>query len=79
MHDTHVSWEAFMTQIERLLTPKEIASILGLGRSRVYWMLRTGELPSIRVSGRRKLSLRVRPSDLDKWLRLRKVADVEPD
>lgn len=67
-----------MNQIEPLLTPKEIATILQLGKNRVYSMLRSGELPSIRVCGSRKLTLRVRPSDLDKWIRLRKIANAGP-
>ena len=62
-----------MAQIERLLTPKEVATILQLGKSRVYGMLRSGELPSIRVSGSKKLSLRVHPSMLKQWLKQREV------
>ena len=60
--------------IEKLITPSELTSILGLRRSVVYRMLRSGQIPSVRVtSGERKLSLRVRPSALAAWLKSREV------
>lgn len=60
--------------MERLITPTELAEILGLKRSVTYRMLRSGQVPAIRVTGsERKLSLRVRPSDLQKWLTARQV------
>jgi predicted DNA-binding transcriptional regulator AlpA len=60
--------------LERLLKPSELAEILGLKRSCIYNLLRSGQVPCIAVaSGARKLSLRVRPSDLAKWLREREV------
>jgi|GEM_PF-1932124 excisionase family DNA binding protein len=59
---------------ERLLKPSELTEILGLKRSCVYGMLRSGQIPCIAVaSGARKLSLRVRPSDLKRWLEKREV------
>jgi excisionase family DNA binding protein len=61
--------------VENLLTAKQITEILGLKRSCVYKMLRSGELPCVRVTtGARKLSLRVRPSILEKWLKAREVS-----
>ena len=60
--------------LERLLKPSELTEILGLKRSCVYSLLRSGQIPSIAVaSGARKLSLRVRPSDLQRWLKKREV------
>jgi excisionase family DNA binding protein len=60
--------------IERLIKPSELTSILGLKRSAIYRMLRSGEIPSVRVtSGERKLSLRVRPSALAVWMKRREV------
>jgi len=60
--------------VEKLLTPSELTEILGLKRSCVYRMLRSGQLPCVRVAtGDRKLSLRVRPSELEKWLKAREV------
>ncbi len=61
--------------MERLLTPGELTEILGLKRSCIYRMLRSGELPCVRVtSGHRKMSLRVRPSALEKWLKARQIS-----
>ena len=48
-----------------LLKPTEVAEVLRIGRSLVYGMLATGELPSIRV-GR---CIRVPKASLDKWIR----------
>jgi excisionase family DNA binding protein len=60
--------------LEQLLKPSEVTEILGLKRSCVYGLLRSGQIPSIAVaSGARKLSLRVRPSDLQRWLKLREL------
>jgi excisionase family DNA binding protein len=62
--------------MENLLTPKQLTEILGLKRSCIYRMLRTGELPCVRVTkGERKLSLRVRPSALEKWLKAREISN----
>src|SRR5512141_1833450 len=56
--------------VERLITPCELTEILGLKRSCIYKILRSGELPCVRVTtGERKLSLRVRPSTLGKWMK----------
>jgi excisionase family DNA binding protein len=57
-----------------LLRPPEAAEVLGLGRSKVYALLATGELPSIRVGG----SLRVPVEALRRWLdqRLRSAAEA---
>ena len=47
-----------------LLTPAEVVRLTNLGRSTVYGMLASGELPAIRV-GR---AVRVRRSDLEAWI-----------
>lgn len=61
-------------QIEKLITPSELTTILGLKRSVVYRMLRSGQIPAVRVTnGQRKMSLRVRPSALAAWMRRREV------
>ena len=38
-----------------LYTPLEAASVLGIGRSKLYELLRTGELPSIRIGTARRI------------------------
>ena len=47
-----------------LLRAEEAAKLLSLGRTTVFAMLATGELPAVRV-GR---AVRVRRADLDKWI-----------
>lgn len=43
----------------RLVTTHEVARRLGVSRSTVYRLMETGELPSVRVGGSRRLSSRV--------------------
>ena len=47
-----------------LLKPAEAAETLGIGRTRVYEMLASGELPSIRI-GR---SIRIPVNALNQWV-----------
>jgi excisionase family DNA binding protein len=49
---------------ERLMTPQEVAKILRVGRSFIYQILASGELPSVRVG---KL-YRVTPAGLALYL-----------
>ncbi|GAG43009.1 unnamed protein product [marine sediment metagenome] len=50
----------------KLLTPREVAEYLSLGRSTVYLLIKNGDLPSIRI-GR---SVRVNPLDLEEYIEL---------
>lgn len=56
-----------------LLKPMEVAQKLGIGRSLVYEMLATRELPSIRI-GR---CIRILSSDLENWIESKKDNDKE--
>ncbi|MDP9359197.1 MAG: helix-turn-helix domain-containing protein [Chloroflexota bacterium] len=47
-----------------LLKAEEAARMLSLGRSKVFEMLATGELPRVRI-GRK---VRIRRVDLEKWV-----------
>jgi len=47
-----------------LLKPMEAAEAIGVGRSRIYEMLTTGEMPSVRI-GR---SIRVPVRALNQWV-----------
>lgn len=38
-----------------LLTPVEAASALGIGRSKLYELLQTGQLPSVRIGACRRV------------------------
>ena len=47
-----------------LLSPKEVATLIGFGRNKTYRMIRSGEIPSVRIGGR----LRVPRQILDEWV-----------
>ncbi len=53
-----------------LLRPTEAADAIGVGRSKVYELLASGELPSIRIGG----SIRVPLDKLRDWID-RKASD----
>jgi excisionase family DNA binding protein len=63
-----------MTNLEKLLGPKEVGEILGLKKSKVANMLASGEIPALIVSrGERRRTFRVKPSVLMLWLKRREV------
>ena len=47
-----------------LLSPDEVASALGIGRSTCWKLLMSGDIPSIKIGKRRK----VRREVLEQWL-----------
>lgn len=54
-----------IVESERLLfKPSEVAGMLGIGRSKVYEMLQTGEIPSLRIGK----AIRVSRKALEKWV-----------
>ncbi len=40
-----------------LLTPEEAARALGIGRTKLYELLTTAKLPSVRIGGSRRVSV----------------------
>jgi len=50
-----------------LLKPEEVAQVLGTGRSKVYELLASGDLPSIRLGGARG-AIRVPLDKLTEWI-----------
>ena len=54
----------YQDKLPRLLTASEVASILGLGLSTIYLLIRRNELPCIRF-GR---AVRVRAEDVEKFI-----------
>jgi excisionase family DNA binding protein len=59
-----------MVEIERLLLrPAEAAEAIGIGRSKLYELLASGDLPSIRIGG----SVRVPVDALREWIARRQV------
>lgn len=60
--------------MEEHLSPKQIQKILNVSLAKVYQMLVTGQIKSIMVSrGARKRTLRVRPSDLERFMKSREI------
>ena len=52
------------TRLPDVLTPKQVAEYLQLGRDKTYQMLRSGELPGVRVGRTYRIPRRL----LDDWL-----------
>jgi excisionase family DNA binding protein len=44
-------------QPKLLLTPEEAARALGIGRTKLYELLATAKLPSVRIGGSRRVSV----------------------
>jgi excisionase family DNA binding protein len=42
---------------KRLLTPEEAAQVLSIGRSKVYELMRTGRLESVRIGASRRVPM----------------------
>lgn len=57
-----------------LLTIKEVQDITRLGRTKVYELMRDGELPVVRI-GR---AIRVRREALEQWLESLEEVGLEP-
>jgi len=55
-------------QSSRLLSPSEICQELGADRASVYWRLRSGEIPSLKLGS----ALKVRREDLEGYMKSRK-------
>ncbi len=54
-----------------LLRPAEVAQTLGIGRTKVYELLATGEIPSIKIGNRPRV-----PVDaLERWIQ----AQLDPE
>jgi excisionase family DNA binding protein len=51
---------------------KEVQELLGIGRTKAYELVATGELPAVRV-GR---CIRVSQKELDEWLEHRRYSEV---
>ena len=50
--------------MEEILTPREVADYLKISKSKVYYLIRRGEIPYIRI----QRNVRVKLSDLLAWL-----------
>lgn len=54
------------TNLMQLLRPEEAAQVLRISRSLIYQLLRTGEIPVVRI-GR---ACRIRPQDIEVFINL---------
>ncbi len=60
--------------MERLLRLHEVAQIIGWGKTRTHQAIASGEIPAVLVSkGARRKCWRVRPSQLEDWLKSRET------
>jgi excisionase family DNA binding protein len=59
------------TKYSEWLSLKDVQQMLGIGRTKAYELIATGELPAVRI-GR---CIRVNRQELDEWLRAQRYAD----
>jgi excisionase family DNA binding protein len=59
---------------ERLLTAEEVAAILGVPRSLVYALVRSGEMPAVRIGQR---YIRFRSEALLRWIESREGCEIK--
>lgn len=71
--DRHVDGAEAAAPQTLLLTVAEVERELRLGRTRVYQLLRAGEIPSIRLGNR---AIRVTREDLRRWIESRYQASI---
>ncbi len=59
--------------MRKLLTPRELAAILGVKPATIYGWVKARMIPHITISrGRRKSTVRFRESEIESWLRQRR-------
>ena len=58
------------TKYSEWLSLKDVQQMLGIGRTKTYELVTTGELPAVRI-GR---CIRVNRQELDEWLRAQRYA-----
>lgn len=58
-----------------LLTPKEAARALGIGRSKLYELLRRGIVPSVRIDSSRRIVAADLPAVIEQLRRRSATAD----
>ena len=59
------------TKPSEWLSLKDVQQLLGIGRTKTYELVTTGELPAVRI-GR---CIRVNRRELDEWLQAQRYAD----
>jgi excisionase family DNA binding protein len=61
--------------LDRILTVPEVATYLQMSKSKVYYLIQRKEMPHIKI-GR---NVRIRQSDLEKWLTTKSITDFTPN
>jgi len=59
------------TKYSEWLSLKDVQQLVGIGRTKAYELVTTGELPAVRI-GR---CIRVNRGELDEWLQAQRYAD----
>ena len=59
--------------VGEILTPREAAALLRIGRTKLWELTRTGEFPAYRIGNGRTSSLRYKRSELLSWLEQRQL------
>ncbi len=62
------------TEPDQLLTIGQVTHILNVSRSLIYWLIRRGDLPTIRIGH----ALRFRPQDVADYIRKRAALPPKP-
>ncbi len=61
---------------QEILTPREAASFLRIGRTKLWELTRTGKFPAYRIGNGRTSSLRYKRSELMGWLEKKQLPSV---
>jgi excisionase family DNA binding protein len=56
-------------ELAALLTVSEVAELLGVSTKKVYRLIRSGELPALRLGLRKGAAVRIERDELLAWLR----------
>jgi len=64
-----------MNSAEKLEDLKWLADLLKLRKSKTHQLVANGTIPSVLLLDGRRRTFRVRPSEVEKWLRQREVRE----
>ena len=61
---------------DALLTTAQVLKFLQIGRTKLWGLVRNGDIPAFRIGDGPNGRLRYRRTDLDRWLEGQRVADL---
>ena len=67
-----------MSESELLLTSREAAQLLRIGRTKLWELTRSGEIPAYRVGTGRTSPLRFKRKELFRWIEAHRIASPAP-